>query len=327
MSLLIGGACVAALAFVLAWAGPALVRSAAPVLTRVPRLAVFALLSLPLLSWAVVTALSLMAAWLLKGPDVLPMPIGDVCQRCLIAANPFGGAQIDTLVPVVLFLLLPLVVTLGFLIRGGLLARRRHHENVETARLLGCEAVDIEVGGQTVKAVSGRRLLAFSLPRRYGGVVLSEDLCSGLEPGELTAVLEHERAHVDQGHHMIIAVVETFVRPLRFIPLFAEVAASVPLYLEIAADDRARKVAGTPALAGALLKIGPHVGEDGRLGGSYALNIAGPDRVRQLVAPVRMSPGLLPTAALSSALTAFCVLFSSVIATYAGVLLTGCTLP
>ncbi|SDS22363.1 Zn-dependent protease with chaperone function [Brevibacterium siliguriense] len=327
MSLLIGGACVAALAFVLAWAGPALVRSAAPVLMRVPRVAVFALLSLPLLSWAVVTALSLMAAWLLKGPDVLPVRIGDVCQRCLIAASPFGGAQIDTLIPVVLFLLLPLLVTVGFLIRGGLLARRRHRENVATARILGQEAVDVELAGRTVRMISGHRHLAFSLPRRYGGVVVSENLCSALEPSELTAVLEHERAHVDQGHHGIMALVETFVRPLRFIPLFAEVAASVPLYLEIAADDRARKVAGTPALAGALLKIGPHVGEGSHLGGSYALNIAGPDRVRQLVAPVRMSPGLLPTAALSSALTAFCVLFSSVIATYIGVLLTGCTLP
>ena len=327
MSLLIGGACVAALAFVLAWAGPALVRSAAPVLMRVPRLAVFALLSLPMLSWAVVSALSLMAAWLLKGPDVLPMPIGDVCQRCLIAANPFGGAQIDTLIPVVLFLLLPLLVTLGFLIRGGFLARRRHRENAATARILGREAIDVELAGRTVRMISGHRHLAFSLPRRYGGVVLSEHLCSALEPGELTAVLEHERAHVDQGHHGIMALVETFVRPLRFIPLFAEVAASVPLYLEIAADDRARKIAGTPALASALLKIGPQVREGVHLAGSHALNIAGPDRVRQLVAPVKMSPGLLPTAALSSALTAFCVLFSSVIATYAGVLLAGCTLP
>ena len=157
-------------------------------------------------------------------------------------------------------------------------------------------------------------------------MVLSEDLCSALEPGELMAVVEHERAHVDQGHHVVMAVVEAFVRPLRFIPLFAEVAATVPLYLEIAADDRARKVAGTPALASALLKIGPQVGEGGHLGGSYALNIAGPDRVRQLVAPVGMSPGLLPTVALSSALAAFCVLFSSVFATYAGVLLAGCAL-
>jgi Zn-dependent protease with chaperone function len=327
MSLLIGGACIAALAVILAWAGPALIRAAAPVLMRVPRLAVAALLSLPLLTGAVVSALSLMAAWLLKGPDVLPMPIGDVCQRCLIAASPFGGAQIETLIPVVLFLLLPLLVSFGFLLRGGLHSRRRRRENAETARLLSQEATDAEVAGRTVKTVAGQRLLAFSLPRRYGGVVLSQDLCAELEPDELTAVLEHERAHVVQGHHAVMAVVETVVSPLRFVPLFAEIADSIPLYLEIAADDRARKVAGTPALAGALLKIGAEAGARDHLGGKYALNIAGPDRIRQLVAPVKMSPGLLPAAALSSVLTAFAVLFSSVIATYLGVLLTGCTLP
>ena len=98
-------------------------------------------------------------------------------------------------------------------------------------------------------------------------------------------------------------VVETVVSPLRFVPLFAEIADSIPLYLEIAADDRARKVAGTPALAGALLKIGAEAGARDHLGGKYALNIAGPDRIRQLVAPVKMSPGLLPAAALSSVLT------------------------
>ena len=327
MSLLIGGICVAALAVALVWGGPALIRAAAPVLMGVPRTAVVVLLSLPLLSWAVVSALSFMAAWLLNGPDVLPTPIGDVCQRCLMAANPFGSVQIDTLVPVVLFLLLPLAVSMGFLIRGGLLARRRRRENSEAARLLSQGAVDVDVAGRTVKAVSGHRNLAFSLPKKHGGVVLSDDLFSTLEADELTAVLEHEKAHVDQGHHAIMALVEVFVRPLRFIPLFAEVAASIPHYLEIAADDQARKKAGTPALASALLKIGPQSGEGRHLSGSYALNIAGPDRVRQLVAPAKMSPGLLPTAALSSALTAFSVLFFSVIANYVGVLLTGCTLP
>src|SRR5699024_3976449 len=143
----------------------------------------------------------------------------------------------------------------------------------------------------------------------------------------LTALLEHERAHVVQGHDAVMAVVETVVSPLRFVPLFAEIADAIPLYLEIAADDRARKVAGTPALAGALLKIGAEAGARDQLGGKSALNIAGPDRFRQLVAPVKMSPGLLPAADLSSVLTAFAVLLSSVIATYLGVLLTGCTLP
>lgn len=326
MSLLIGATCVAALAFVLTWGGPALVRAAAPVLMRVPRLAVVALLSLPLLFWAVIFAVSLIAAWLLKGPNVLPMPIGEVCQRCLVASSPFGGTKVDTLVPVVLFLLLPAVISIGFLIRGAMFARRRRHENAGVAQLIDRRAVNVNIAGRTVKAMKGQHLLAFSLPRRYGGVVLSEGLCSMLEPGELTAVLEHERAHVDQGHHAIMAMVEAFVRPLRFVPLFAEIATTVPLYLEIAADARAKKAAGTLALASALLKIGPPVGGGRSLGGSYAMNVAGPDRVKQLVAPGKMSPGMLPTLALSSALAAFGVLFSSVIAAYVDVLLTGCTL-
>src|SRR5699024_6166117 len=169
------------------------------------------LLSLPLLTWAVVSALSLMAAWLLKGPDVLPMPIGDVCQRCLVAASPFDGAQIETLIPVVLFLLLPLLVSFGFLLRGGLHSRRRRRENAETARLLSQEAIDTEVAGRTVKTVAGQRLLAFSLPRRYGGVVLSQDLCAELEPDELTEVLVQEMSHDSQGLHAIMAVVESIL--------------------------------------------------------------------------------------------------------------------
>lgn len=326
MSLLIGAIAAALLVLVLAWAGPFLIRAAAPVLMRLPRLAVFGLLSLPLLCVAVVSALSLMAAWLLKGPDVLPMPIGDVCQRCLIAASPFGGTQIETLIPVVFFLLLPLGGMLGFLAFGAITARRRHHANAAAARMLNEDSTVVEAAGRTVRTVTDDRLVAFSLPRRYGGVVISEQLRDRLEPAELMAVLEHERAHVVQGHHAIIAFADAVIRPLRFIPLFAEVADSVPLYLEIAADDRARKAAGTPALAGALLKIGS-AGVHGRLGGAFALNIAGPDRIRQLVAPMEMSPGLLPVAALTSVLAGFSVLFTSVMGAYATVILTGCALP
>src|SRR5699024_8556724 len=155
----------------------------------------------------------------------------------------------------------------------------------------------------------------------------SQDLCAELEPDELTAVLEHEEAHVVRGAPAVVPAATTIVAPLGDVPSVPDTANWIPLYHGIAGDDRARKVAGTPALAGALLKIGAEAGARDHLGGKYALNIAGPDRIRQLVAPVKMSPGLLPAAALSSVLTAFAVLFSSVIATYLGVLLTGCTLP
>src|SRR5699024_6177181 len=121
-----------------------------------------------------------------------------------VAASPFDGAQIETLIPVVLFLLLPLLVSFGFLLRGGLHSRRRRRENAETARLLSQEATATEGAGRPVTTVAGKRLRAFPQPRRYGGVVLSQDLCAELEPDELTAVLEHERAHVAQGHHAIM---------------------------------------------------------------------------------------------------------------------------
>jgi len=41
-------------------------------------------------------------------------------------------------------------------------------------------------------------------------VALSQDLCAGLEPDEFTAMLEHERTQVVQGHQAIKGVVETF---------------------------------------------------------------------------------------------------------------------
>lgn len=327
MNLLVVGAAAIALVVVIAVIGPFLIRAGAPVFMRFPRTAVAGLLSLPLLWWAVVAALSLMAASLLKGPDVLPVPLADVCQRCLRAASPFGGALFDTLVPVIIFLLLPLALSLGCAIRGVTAGRRRHRANAATALALSRRSTAAEVLGQSVRTMAHDRPVAFSLPHKYGGVVVSEELCARLDEAELTAVIAHERAHIRQRHHAIMALVEAFVRPLGFIPLFAEVATSVPLYLEIAADDCARRAAGTPALAGALLKIGTGTGAHGHLGGTFALNIAGPDRVRQLVAPVKVGTGVLPVVALTSVLGSFAVVFASVAASYATVVVTGCALP
>lgn len=330
MSLLLIGVGAAALFALITWIGPLLVRTAAPVLMRTPRLAVLGLLSVPFMWWAVVAALSLMAASLLKGPDVLPVPFAEVCQRCLIAASPFPGlAQVETLVPVVLFLLFPLLISLFSVVWGLRQRARRHSANSHAAARLNRDAAVADIDGQSLTVLDQKTPFAFSLPQKYGGVVVSQALCSMLEQDELRAVLEHERAHVEQGHHAIMAMVETFVRPLGFIPLFAEIAASIPLYLEIAADGRAQRVAGTPALASALLKIGPDAdaGAHSHIAGPFALNIAGPDRVRQLVAPVRMSSGVLPVVALTSALGTFVVLFSSVFASYATVVFTGCALP
>ena len=328
MSLLFIGMGAGALFALITWVGPFLVRTAAPVLMRAPRLAVFGLLSVPLMWWAVVAALSLMAASLFKGPDVLPVPLAEVCQQCLIAVSPFPGlAQVETLVPVILFLAFPLVLSLVSAVWGLYQRTRRRRANSAAALHLRRNSALAHIDGQSLSVLDQQTPFAFSLPRKYGGVMVSQALCSSLEKNELAAVLEHERAHVEGGHHRIMAMVDTFVRPLSFIPLFAEVAASIPLYLEIAADDRARKTAGTPALASALLKIGQPANVSGHLSGPYALNIAGPDRIRQLVSPARMASGVLPVIALASVLAAFVTVFSSVFYSYATVIASGCVMP
>ncbi|MDN6605022.1 M48 family metalloprotease, partial [Brevibacterium sp.] len=198
MSLLFIGMGAGALFALITWVGPFLVRTAAPVLMRAPRLAVFGLLSVPFMWWAVVAALCLMAASLFKGPDVLPVPLAEVCQQCLIAASPFPGlAQVDTLVPVILFLIFPLVLSLVSAVWGLYQQTRRRRANSAAARRLRRNSALADIGGQSLNVLDQQTPVAFSLPRKYGGVIVSQALCASLEENELAAVLEHESAHVE----------------------------------------------------------------------------------------------------------------------------------
>ena len=96
MSLLLIGAGAAALFALISFIGPLLVRTAAPVLMRVPRLAVYGLLLVSLMWWAVVAALSLMAASLFKGPDVLPVPLAECASGASSQPVPSPGWRRST---------------------------------------------------------------------------------------------------------------------------------------------------------------------------------------------------------------------------------------
>lgn len=66
-------------------------------------------------------------------------------------------------------------------------------------------------------------------------------------------MLAHEHAHLHHRHHLISALVEAIAAYLRWVPLIRAAADALPHYLEIAADDQARREAGTPALVSALV--------------------------------------------------------------------------
>lgn len=311
--------------------GRRLIRAAAPLLMRAPRAAVVILASSLALWIAVYAAVSLVLAWLMTGPQVLSEPLGQVCQRCLAAASPFDTmSMIETSVPRVLLLALPAAV-LAALVGIGILRALRHAKRTRgAAAAVASHATRATVRGTDVLLVEDAHPLAFSMPRRRGGIVISTGLLHALDPDETIAVLEHERAHVRQRHHLIIGAVEAIAWPLRWIPLVAGVADAIPHYLEIAADNHARHRAGTPALASALLKLGsPHTGADIFRGATAApiLHAAGPSRVRQLVAPCAIRSALLPVATFLTMFAAFAVVAVSVYGPYAYVLATGCQLP
>lgn len=332
MSPLVAPALIALLLVMCAVLGPHLLRSAAPVLMRVPRLAV-TLLLVGMGAWLPATAaLSLVLAWALSGPSVLPGAYGEVCQRCLAASSPFApGHTVETIVPVSLLVLLPALgaaLLLGLGVRRAVLSHRAARSVADEIMTSARRAL---VLGQEIWVVRDPRPLAFSLPRRNGGIVISDGLRRVLSDEELTAVLAHERAHLQQRHHLIMSILRAVTEPLRWVPLVGAVADAVPHYLEIAADECARSHAGTPALASALLKIGAPVRPDSSTLHSPALSpllhAGGPDRIRQLVAPAHAGIALLPLAALLLVTTVLAIVTLAVHGPYVQVVLLGCAIP
>lgn len=323
-------ALLAAVLVAAALAGPRLIHASAPILMRAPRLAVL-LLTGSLVLWLLASAsLSLVLAWMFTGPALLPAPFAEVCRRCLDAASPFTAlGTVETSIPVVLLVAFPAVTAVVMFAFG--VARW-----VSQARAARVVAGDIagrawpgRIGGSQVLVLDDDRPSAFSLPARVGGIVVTAALERALTADELAAVLEHEHAHLRQHHHLIRAVLDALTWPLGWLPLARAVANAVPHYLEIAADDAARASIGTPALAGALLKLGtPRA--------SYTtapqptdglLHIAGPDRIGYLVSPPRIGTAVLPTWALGAQFAAFALVAAAVHGPYLYVVLAGCHLP
>ncbi|HIW63768.1 MAG TPA: M56 family metallopeptidase [Candidatus Stackebrandtia excrementipullorum] len=308
--------------FAMAFLGPWLFRRAAPALVRVPRLAI-AVLCGGIVTWlGTLLALGPLLAWTLTGPNVLPEHVAATCQRCLNAANPFSAETIETAVPVILLLVVPVLAAIAVavtfaheLVRWSRASRRGAEAMTDTAtrrRLLGHD----------VYVVADHRPFAMTFPARYGGVVISTGALAILDRDELSAVLEHENAHLRGRHHILTAVVGGLAARLRWVPLIVAVEDMLPHYLEIAADNRARHHAGTPALVGALVKLGERAVHGGHP--STVLHVAGPERIRQLVHPCTGGAGTLAAAVVTFHLGALAVVASAVHIPYAAAAVTGC---
>lgn len=97
--------------------------------------------------------------------------------------------------------------------------------------------------------------LAYFLPGRGGRLVVTQGAVDVLSPSELEAVVSHERGH-RHGHHGAWLISLQALSPfVHFIPLARLAPTTMRMYLEMNADDFARRRVPRSALEGALGKV------------------------------------------------------------------------
>jgi beta-lactamase regulating signal transducer with metallopeptidase domain len=86
-------------------------------------------------------------------------------------------------------------------------------------------------------------------------VIVTTGALQALAPGQLDAVLAHERAHLAWRHHRLLAMARISRRALPFVPLMRDAEARVERLVELHADDAATQARDPASLATALVVL------------------------------------------------------------------------
>ena len=271
-----------------ALAGPWVLRQSALVLASAPRIATTVLAAAALLWITALVAIGPVIAWMSAGPAWLPGYAGRVCSRCVAAATPFSSNDLALGIPAAVPLAVPILGAAAVLVGVAKQVRQMRRASLLSAGAIR-NARSTSVLGHRVMLVDSATPYVYALPRQHGGIVISGSALEALTTTELSAVLEHEQAHLRQRHHLVLTVVYGATHFFRWVPLIGAIRDSVSHYLEIAADQAAQRVTGTRALVTALLKLGtptniatptPAVALHAV---DHATTTGGSDRVRYLV--------------------------------------------
>jgi Zn-dependent protease with chaperone function len=149
--------------------------------------------------------------------------------------------------------------------RGVQRAQRRTRAHAEVARITGRRlpvkgdgegGTGRRVGGGAALVLDASQPVAYCVPGRPAAIVVTSGALRLLGPGQLTAVLAHERAHLAGRHHLLITLTRGLAASFPAVPLFSRGAAEVARLTEMCADDTAARHSGRPVLVAALLAMG-----------------------------------------------------------------------
>jgi Zn-dependent protease with chaperone function len=148
--------------------------------------------------------------------------------------------------------------------------RQRH------AQLLMLLSSPLESGARLIDSPTP---VAYCLPGPFSSVtVYSAGLVDLLDPHELDAVVQHERAHVAQRHDVVLIAFRAWHASLPWFPIAYRAQREVGLLVEMLADDRARRTVSPGVLARAIAAVGTGTSSHGEVASHDELS----DRIRRL---------------------------------------------
>ena len=111
--------------------------------------------------------------------------------------------------------------------------------------------------------------------------MVSSRLRDTLTPAQLEAVVEHERGHLLQHHHLLVQLADLQYRCAPVLPCARSLERSMHLLVELAADDHAARRCGRSTTASALRALGAATGDPSLPLRAHRLEVrgAGPRRV------------------------------------------------
>jgi Zn-dependent protease with chaperone function len=155
------------------------------------------------------------------------------------------------------------VAEAGLILAGAVLARtaltaashlraagRQALQHARTARLAG--RLEPALGAVVVEHPQPA---AYCVAGRCPTVIVTTGAVAALAPGQLDAVLAHERAHLAGRHHALKAAARIGRQVLPFLPLLRDAEVQVARLAELHADDAATRTADPRELATALVAL------------------------------------------------------------------------
>jgi Zn-dependent protease with chaperone function len=123
--------------------------------------------------------------------------------------------------------------------------RRRRHQDALRFVVRAGDLDDVCILDHPVPVV-------YCVPSRRRPIVVSSGALDRLKDTQLQAVLTHERAHLRHRHHLLLTAVDALAAALFWSPTFRTARHSLPILLEMTADDIAARRWGREAVATAL---------------------------------------------------------------------------